>query len=201
MALALTYLFRRKLKKNWMLLHRILTIALLACVLFHIVDVGIQLPGRITEWAIQHNNSAQNNEDMVTDSSTPKDATSRDSNFLEASEAVTFSGATLADGTYEGSANGFNGTITVSVTVSGGIVTDITVENENDTPDFFERAESIFNTILDQQSLEVETISGATFSSVGLIDAVSNALQDAVVTGDLKVNEVDLSTVNRQNRH
>jgi|GEM_PF-624071 len=110
---------------------------------------------------------------------------------------VTFSGAQLADGTYEGSADGYSGTTTVSVTVSGGQVTDITVVSESDSPQFFSRAESILDTIVSGQSLEVDTVSGATFSSAGLLNAVYDALQSAVTSGTLQVTQVDLSNVRR----
>ena len=110
---------------------------------------------------------------------------------------VTFSGAQLADGTYEGSADGYSGTTTVSVTVSGGQVTDITVVSESDSPQFFSRAESILDTIVSDQSLEVDTVSGATFSSAGLLNAVYDALQSAVTSGTLQVTQVDLSNVRR----
>ena len=113
---------------------------------------------------------------------------------------VTFSGAQLKDGTYEGSAEGYKSTITVSVTVSGGKVTDISVVSEGDTDQFFSRAEAVLDDILGQQSLEVDTVTGATFSSAGLINAVSDALQSAVVSGTLQVTNIDLSSVSRHGR-
>jgi chromate transport protein ChrA len=45
--LALTYLFRRRLKKKWMPAHRALTVALIVCLALHLLNVGIQLPGRL----------------------------------------------------------------------------------------------------------------------------------------------------------
>lgn len=44
--LGLTYLLRKQLRKNWMLLHRILTVAMLVLLVFHLFEVGIQRPSR-----------------------------------------------------------------------------------------------------------------------------------------------------------
>ena len=76
-------------------------------------------------------------------------------------------------------------------------MTDITVVSESDSPQFFSRAESILDTIVSGQSLEVDTVSGATFSSAGLLNAVYDALQSAVTSGTLQVTQVDLSNVRR----
>ena len=56
---------------------------------------------------------------------------------------VTFSGAILKDGTYEGAADGYARVIKVSVVVENGAVTDISIVEENDTPQFFEYAKGI----------------------------------------------------------
>ena len=42
--LGATYLFRRKLKKNWMKLHRLLTVLFIAAIVIHVFQVGISLP-------------------------------------------------------------------------------------------------------------------------------------------------------------
>lgn len=83
------------------------------------------------------------------------------------------------DGTYTGSADGFRSTIEVSVTISGGMITDVEVTQENDTPQFFQRAQSVIDSIINAQSADVSTISGATYSSTGIINAVKEALLQA----------------------
>lgn len=110
-------------------------------------------------------------------------------------------GVQLFDRVFGGSeetAEGYSGTTTVSVTVSGGKVTAIDVVDENDSPQFFSRAESVLDDIISQQSLEVDTVSGATFSSAGLINAVYDALGGAVQSGTLNVTSIDLSQVARR---
>lgn len=115
--------------------------------------------------------------------------------------SVTFAGAQLADGVYEGAAQGYGGTITVLVTVSGGAVTAVEVVRESETDRFFERAKALLDTILGSQTLEVDAISGATYSSAGLINAVYDALSDAVTSGTLEVNEIDLSNIRAHGGH
>lgn len=81
------------------------------------------------------------------------------------------------DGTYTGSANGFRGETEVSVTVTNGNITDITVLSYNDDKEYFCRAEdTIISRIIESQDLNVDTVSGATFSSNGIINAVADAL-------------------------
>lgn len=85
------------------------------------------------------------------------------------------------DGTYEGSAEGFGGEIDVEVTVEDGKITDITVVSaEQEDKAYLQTAEDIIPAIVDAQSADVDTISGATFSSTGIRDAVEQALEGAV---------------------
>lgn len=85
------------------------------------------------------------------------------------------------DGTYQGSGSGFRGaTTTVSVTVSGDKITEITVDSYGDDERFFSRAYSqISQEIISSQSADVDAVSGATFSSNGIMQAVSSALEQA----------------------
>lgn len=65
----------------------------------------------------------------------------------------------------------------MSVTVSGGKITDITITSYEDDQQFFERAEStIIDKIISAQSIQVSTVSGATFSSNSILEAVADAL-------------------------
>ena len=59
---------------------------------------------------------------------------------------------------------------------------------------------SVLDEITENQSLAVDTVTGATFSSAGLLNAVYNALQDAVVSGTLQKTNIDLSSVQRHGR-
>lgn len=84
------------------------------------------------------------------------------------------------DGEYEGSAQGFGGLITVKVTIESGWITDIVIESAaNEDRAYLEMASSVVNEILEQQTDQVDTVSGATFSSTGIRNAVSDALENA----------------------
>lgn len=84
------------------------------------------------------------------------------------------------DGTYTGSAQGFGGDIKVKVTVSGQKISaiDITQASGEDEA-YLSMAKDIINTMLDKQTSEVDTISGATYSSTGIKNAVAQALEGA----------------------
>ena len=81
------------------------------------------------------------------------------------------------DGTYEGSAQGYRGPVNVRVRVSGGRIASIDVESYSDDEQFFSRASNtVISEIISGQTTDVQTVSGATFSSRGIIQAVANAL-------------------------
>jgi DMSO/TMAO reductase YedYZ heme-binding membrane subunit/uncharacterized protein with FMN-binding domain len=84
-----------------------------------------------------------------------------------------------SDGTYTGSAMGMNGIINVSVRLEGGRIADVTIESHKDDEEYFDSAVSVVDEIIGGNSTEVDTISGATYSSGGIIDAVKNALAKA----------------------
>lgn len=83
----------------------------------------------------------------------------------------------VADGIYEGKGNGFRGATSVSVTVENGAITDITVNSYEDDAAYFNRAQdTVISEIISTQSLDVQAVSGATFSSNSIMDAVADAL-------------------------
>jgi len=96
------------------------------------------------------------------------------------------------DGVYTGSAAGYRGTTTVQVNVSNGYITAISVVSTDDDARFFNSAKSsVISQILSSQSVSVDVVSGATFSSYAIIDAVTNALSSALGN----VSTVDSSAV------
>ncbi len=103
----------------------------------------------------------------------------------------------LADGTYEGSANGFSGKIKVSVVIKNQTIRSINILSNSDDEAFFNRAkEGVTASIIAKQSTDVDTVSGATYSSRGIINAVKDALsssdgeeQTVVAKGDFALND------------
>ena len=98
---------------------------------------------------------------------------------LQSQDGASGEGA-YADGTWKGEAQGFGGPIQVEVTVDSGSITDISIVSaEKEDGAYLSMAEEIIPSIIDAQSAEVDTISGATFSSTGIKNAVSQALEEA----------------------
>lgn len=85
------------------------------------------------------------------------------------------------DGTYTGEADGFGGTIQVEVKIEKNKITEINVVSaEKEDGAYLSMAKDIIPKIIDAQSAEVDTISGATFSSTGIKNASEQALEKAV---------------------
>lgn len=103
-------------------------------------------------------------------------------NRLAASGDTSAAGAvSYADGTYTGEAEGFGGTVAVEVTVEGGRITGVEVTSaEKEDGAYLSMAEDIIQEILEAQSADVDTVSGATFSSTAIRDASAQALEKAV---------------------
>ena len=98
-------------------------------------------------------------------------------------ETVDDTNQTWKDGTYYGSGTGFNGEVQVEVVISGGRIETINVVNHNDDSSFMSQAQGLIPNIISTQSTNVDAVSGATYSSRGIINAVRAALKQAAVNG------------------
>lgn len=104
-------------------------------------------------------------------------------NFLGV-EAVEIDITQVPDGTYEGSAEGFGGPILLEVEVSGGEIVSIGVLEHEETATYFvESYPLIPERIIEEQSFDVDTQTGATVSAQGIINAVLDALSGALNNG------------------
>ena len=93
----------------------------------------------------------------------------------------------LADGIYKGTGTGYAGEVTVAVTIKDKQITAIDILSSSDDAAFFNRAKAVIDRIIAGQTLDVDVVSGATFSSNGIISAVKNALtgeKDSGETGE-----------------
>ena len=85
------------------------------------------------------------------------------------------------DGTYTGEADGFGGTIQVEVKIEKSKIAEINVISaEKEDGAYLSMAKDIIPKIIDAQSADIDTISGATFSSTGIKNASEQALEKAV---------------------
>lgn len=173
--------------KNWKyILFLTPTILVLACA---IAGIHQDLPviKSVTNSVVGSNNTVEakavtqnsENEKEVTDSEENADSTNE---VLEQGK--------WQDGVYIGTGIGYGGEIKVSVTIKDGKISDITVvSHDKETPSYYVKAEAIVQKILNAQSTDVDTISGATFSSNGIRQAVINALNQAVTDEKDKLAE------------
>ena len=104
--------------------------------------------------------------------------------------------ATFKDGTYIGVGEGYKGDIKVSVVIKNGKIHKINILSTEDDEQFFSKARKLTSNIISKQTADVDTVSGATFSSNGIIEAVSNALQKAYVKQTTTVPTTTITTTN-----
>lgn len=117
---------------------------------------------------------------MVTEAREKDDEIAKLSAQIQSEEAGGDTAGSYKDGSYEGTATGFGGDITVKVTVDGGKITAVDIVSaEKEDGAYLTMAEDIIPKIIDAQISEVDTISGATFSSTGIKNATAQALESA----------------------
>ena len=95
--------------------------------------------------------------------------------------AASMDAGSYKDGVYYGSATGFAGPIKVKVVITDGKIASVEIVETSDGSSYISKASSITGKIVASQSTNVDTVSGATYSSVGIINAVRNALAQAAV--------------------
>ena len=83
------------------------------------------------------------------------------------------------DGVYTGSGEGYGGTTKIELTLKNGTIQKIHVVSNEDDEAFFKRAETLISLVIQRQSTDVDAVSGATFSSEGILEAIQEALEAA----------------------
>lgn len=119
--------------------------------------------------------SGDASEDAKKDEENTDETEAEDTSSNEDSEELVYK-----NGTYTGDGQGFGGNIQVQVTLENDTITDIQVVSApGEDSAYFSQGQGVISTILASQSTDVDTISGATFSSTGIINAVNDALGKA----------------------
>ena len=208
----LNYMFRKKLKP-WLRYHNAITIIMILLLVIHIVNVGgirifsVLFPTTQQE-AIDNNNTNNNTTDNTNDNTNVgnNDCTDDDDDEYEDDDDDDCNNNTttnptptpgntnnfganvvLKDGTFSGNGSGFRGTITVSTTIKDNKVTNISITSIRDDYKYYNRAQSyILPYIVNNQTVTVDTVSGATYSSRGIITAVKDSLNNALSSGTIK---------------
>ena len=98
-------------------------------------------------------------------------------------------------GTYSGEANGLNGPIKVEVKVDANKILEVKILEHKESPGISDNAmKNIPQSIVEYQSLNIDTVSGATYSSNGILEAVKNALADSGANIDELMKEINISS-------
>jgi uncharacterized protein with FMN-binding domain len=98
-------------------------------------------------------------------------------------------GYTYKDGVYQGSATGYNGIITVQVSISEGKIVSVVILSHIEDQEYLEMCRGILNAIVNNQSTNVDAVSGATYTSNGIILAVRDALSQARVAREAQAQD------------
>jgi uncharacterized protein with FMN-binding domain len=127
------------------------------------------------ENALSNKSNSSSSTDASSNDSADSSTSSNDSSTNDSSDSLDFKN--LKDGTYTGSGTGLRGTTSVKVVVKNKKVQSITVTSYEDDQQYFEAAKStVINNIIKAQFLDVDGVSGATFSSNSIKEAVAKAL-------------------------
>ena len=122
---------------------------------------------------------------------------------LESESQKDLANKKLKDGSYEGRGIGFRGDVKVQVDVSGGKISNINIVDNVDDAPYFDKAKSLVGTIISKQTPNVDSISGATYSSNGIKSAVRDALKKAGVSSEGDNNDelkIELSRLKEENQ-
>ena len=109
---------------------------------------------------------------------------------IQEAERAANRGPYATDGVFAGTAQGYGGPVTTQVTVKDGYIDDVqVVDAPNEDGPYLEQAVKLIDDMLVKQTPNVDTVSGATFSSAGIINGAVQALEtsnsgqaDAVVS-------------------
>ncbi|MFW5667821.1 MAG: FMN-binding protein [Acetivibrio ethanolgignens] len=89
---------------------------------------------------------------------------------------IDFSKFVLPDGEYKGRAAGYGGTIEVTVKVENGVISKVHVDSERETPSYYNKAQRLLGEVVKRNTTKIDTVSGATVTSKGILSAVEDAL-------------------------
>lgn len=134
----------------------------------------------IQEAAKAQEEAAKQAEEKKSKTSEKDEKNASDADTKESEDAEDEEEFAYKNGTYTGEGQGFGGTIQVQVTLEDDTITDIQVVSApGEDSAYLSQGKGVISSILSAQSTDVDTISGATFSSTGIINAVNDALGKA----------------------
>ena len=132
--------------------------------------------------AASESKASSDTSDSESDGTSEKDSADNkeSSDQTDSEETSDDSDNVYKNGTFEGSGTGYGGTITVQVTLEDDTITAVSVVSApGEDSAYLSQGENVINSIISEQNTDVDTISGATFSSTGILEAVNDALSKA----------------------
>jgi uncharacterized protein with FMN-binding domain len=176
----------RMARQLWADIHRLITVAVIALTVIHLLDVGIAVHLLIRNEIISSQTSAQNIKLGVMENAPD------DQNFelvmpSQNEQADTADGLVYADGVYQGVADAYGPALAVEVTVADGKINDVEIISHNEVGERFYTMPMQYlpAEIVERQTPNVDSIAGATLTSIGIKNAVIDALSKAVQSGEL----------------
>jgi len=109
------------------------------------------------------------------------------------SEQADAKGSSIEDGVYEGIGYGKGGEIKIETTIVDDTITDIKVLSNNETPGFNSAMDTLTESIILKNSVDVDGVSGCTLTSKGFLEAVNAALTAAGATPDM-LKKIDVAS-------
>ena len=180
-------MMKKKLKKFWMPSHRLMTLVVCILVVIHIVKVGfVGLDRYLDVFTAKYGD--QSNEMIVSET----DKENNEDIFSKNDDSKTNESLSFIDGEYQGISNGFGDELTVKVIVENQKITLVEIIDHNEVGEqiYGKAFNNIPDRIVEKQSTDVDSVSGATYSSYGIMLAVEDALKDAVETGELPIIDI-----------
>lgn len=176
--LGVSWMARKILRKqgSWIKYHRLLTIIFLLTLALHLIDVKI-FDNKISTNILQHKKQI----DYETQEN--KETSVKGENALLTDINGLLDKYKFKDGTYTGVADGYGPGLTVEIKVNENKVNDIKIvkHNEEGRKHYQRPMELVPKEIIQNQSVEVDAVSGATYTSNGIVNAVKDALQQAII--------------------
>lgn len=195
--LGMNWMLRKSLSnyKGWMFYHRLLTVIFIGTIVWHVIDVGGIQVHKILFGHSSNYASLSSSNSSSTSSELESNSVSDINGQLQ--------GGQYKDGIYTGEATGYRAGLKVSIVIKNNQIlkAEVTEHNEVNSRFYSRPIQMVPQEIIDAQSTQVDTVSGATFTSVGIINAVNDALSKAIISGEVPKNLVLPRNSGRSGHH
>lgn len=104
---------------------------------------------------------------------------------ITAAERAANPGPYATDGVFTGAAQGYGGLVTMQVTIEDGWIVGVQIADASqEDPPWLEMADVLLERILEAQSPNIDVVSGATFTSTGILNGTTMALIESMNGGE-----------------